>query len=810
MTLWIRNPSSLTVTIAILLCLVLLRPAAGERPDPVVGYLQSARPGQMTGPGATSNRAPTVTLPSRWDWREHNGVTAAQNFFPCNATWCFSAIAAVEALLLIETGLEHDLSEQQILACATPGAGCSGGWMEQAYRFIRDHGVTSEECFPYTALESTPCNAFDCTPVATITNWIDVPDDIESLKRAVLNNPVSSVILTPYEFPFYDGSYCIEDLPSSDIYAAVLIVGWDDALCSGGAWICKANNGPDWGDGGFFTIGYGEHGIGLHAQRPISSAGDGVRIAVENVFDGLTYGDDDSFPEPDETFLVYLRIRNDWLAPARNQLNSQVTVLDGPVSLPPVSIDFGALPPGGVSTSGTEIPVSVRTTAIPGQVFRLRIETSDLGIPIDVDTLQFDIGEKTVLLVDDDESERLQEWYTASLARLDYPFAIWEESHRGPIDNFEMLRYPAVIWMTGVLGRIDLANITAMTRFVTNGGHLFISGQDIGWWLNEGVGDQTSINFYERVLHAGYLADDSGYQTVRGVPGSALGQNLAFSLGGPGGSGRQDFPSLVTPLDGATVPLEYDAGLAAAVQVDGAERLLYCAFGLEAVDQQVARDTLMSRALGWLAGPPPDQRPPKIVLVEPAAGAIIPAGSQQTIRWHSEDDRALMYFLIERSFDSGVTWPQQLGFAEPDANRFLWTLDDSLGSHNRIRITAFDTGGLARRAITPGDFTVVAPARRPDPTAASVQLLGASPNPFNATTWIRFVVAVPTELATLSIFDPRGRLVTHLQAGPFSAGIGSIGWDGRDQAGHSVASGTYHYVLELAGGRARGNVTIVK
>jgi hypothetical protein len=475
-----------------------------------------------------------------------------------------------------------------------------------------------------------------------------------------------------------------------------------------------------------------------------------------------------------------------------------------------VLIEFGALPTGGVSTSGTEIPVSVDRTAIPGEAFRLRIETSDLGVPIAEDTLEFDIGEKTVLIVDDDESEWLQQWYTESLSRLDYPYATWEETRRGPIDNFEMQRYKTVIWYTGVLGRIDEANIVAMTRYLDNGGHLFLTGQDIGWWLNEAVGNLISRQFYQLVLHAGYLADDSGYQTVQGVAESELGHGLSFSLGGPGGSGRQDYPSLILPLAGATAPLVYAADAAAAVQVEEPRRLLYCAFGFEAIDQQAARDTLLSRTLAWLAGPPPDQRPPKLVLHEPVPGVSIPAGEVQTIRWRSEDDQSLMYFVIERSFDSGITWPEQLGFAGPDANRYLWTVGDSLGSNNRIRVTSFDTGGLARSAITPGDFAIVAGSISANPAGTNLRLRGSSPNPFNATTQIAFdLSAAITEMA-LRIFDTRGRLVFSMTAGPFPAGPGAISWDGRDVGGQSVASGTYHYVLEAAGGVVAGKFTILK
>ena len=42
----------------------------------------------------------------------------------------------------------------------------------------------------------------------------------------------------------------------------MLIVGWDDTLVGSGAWIVKNSYGTDWGDDGYFYIGYEIAGIG--------------------------------------------------------------------------------------------------------------------------------------------------------------------------------------------------------------------------------------------------------------------------------------------------------------------------------------------------------------------------------------------------------------------------------------------------------------------------------------------------------------------------------------------------------------------
>ncbi len=72
------------------------------------------------------------------------------------------------------------------------------------------------------------------------------------------------------------------------------------------------------------------------------------------------------------------------------------------------------------------------------------------------------------------------------------------------------------------------------------------------------------------------------------------------------------------------------------------------------------------------------------------------------------------------------------------------------------------------------------------------------PNPFNPVTSIQFNVPgseglkVPVEL---SIFDLRGKLVKTVVSGNVEAGSHTVVWDGRDEEGAKVASGTYFYRL---------------
>jgi hypothetical protein len=79
-------------------------------------------------------------------------------------------------------------------------------------------------------------------------------------------------------------------------------------------------------------------------------------------------------------------------------------------------------------------------------------------------------------------------------------------------------------------------------------------------------------------------------------------------------------------------------------------------------------------------------------------------------------------------------------------------------------------------------------------------LSDATPNPFTSETRLRF--ALPQDgTADLTIWDVNGRRVINLWNGRGAAGEHVIGWDGRDQNGHPVASGIY-YVRLQSGGRS--------
>jgi bacillopeptidase F len=93
--------------------------------------------------------------------------------------------------------------------------------------------------------------------------------------------------------------------------------------------------------------------------------------------------------------------------------------------------------------------------------------------------------------------------------------------------------------------------------------------------------------------------------------------------------------------------------------------------------------------------------------------------------------------------------------------------------------------------------------------ARTADLCENRPNPFSRETSIGFRLG-RDHAATLTIYDPAGRLVRSLVSGNQSAGEHSALWDGRDDAGRAVGAGLYFYTLRTADTRAQRKMLMLK
>lgn len=189
-------------------------------------------------------------------------------------------------------------------------------------------------------------------------------------------------------------------------------------------------------------------------------------------------------------------------------------------------------------------------------------------------------------------------------------------------------------------------------------------------------------------------------------------------------------------------------------------------------------------------------------------------------RWYAKANNYDDELAIDVSPDDGVSWLplERIVSSRPAWTRHIVELSTlaPLGPAWRLRVRACNTGlqGIVEAALDDIRVLVIRDALTPvsdDPVAPPrFALQPPRPNPFNPSTRLAFslVAAGP---ARLRVHDLAGRLVRTLVDEPLlAAGAHVATWDGRDEAGRTVAAGIYVGTLEAGGDRASQRMLLVK
>ena len=217
------------------------------------------------------------TLPSSYDLRDYNQVTSVKNQVDGGNCWSFSAIAALESAILKATGIDYDLSEENV---------------KNIMAMYSDYGWAME----------TNVGGYDKMGIGYLTSWLGPVNDTDdvysgsSLLSPVLhsfyhiqnilfftrsnytdNNAIKKAIMdygavstsTRWVSSYANGKSYYYNGTDSDgkdgANHAVAIVGWDDNYSASnfkstpkgdGAWIIKNSWGTRSGEKGFFYVSY--------------------------------------------------------------------------------------------------------------------------------------------------------------------------------------------------------------------------------------------------------------------------------------------------------------------------------------------------------------------------------------------------------------------------------------------------------------------------------------------------------------------------------------------------------------------------
>nr|Q1EIQ3.1 RecName: Full=Peptidase 1; AltName: Full=Mite group 1 allergen Pso o 1; AltName: Allergen=Pso o 1; Flags: Precursor [Psoroptes ovis]CAK32515.1 cysteine proteinase allergen [Psoroptes ovis] len=102
--------------------------------------------------GAQACQIGAVNIPNEIDLRALGYVTKIKNQVACGSCWAFSGVATVESNYLSYDNVSLDLSEQELVDCASQH-GCGGDTVLNGLRYIQKNGVVEEQSYPYKARE---------------------------------------------------------------------------------------------------------------------------------------------------------------------------------------------------------------------------------------------------------------------------------------------------------------------------------------------------------------------------------------------------------------------------------------------------------------------------------------------------------------------------------------------------------------------------------------------------------------------------------------------------------------------------------
>jgi hypothetical protein len=208
----------------------------------------------------------------------------------------------------------------------------------------------------------------------------------------------------------------------------------------------------------------------------------------------------------------------------------------------------------------------------------------------------------------------------------------------------------------------------------------------------------------------------------------------------------------------------------------------------------------------------------------PAGAIIVPAGGYMTIPWPLgfPDTDAGGEIMLYKSANFGISTDIVDYVCWGASNQFRYNQAIAVGKWVGACAPALVNGAIHRKTNTTGtgvasyDVTLAPSPMNCVPSVTSIGdtpaypsiKLSIGPNPFSAIATIEFTLSSPAAVR-MSVYSITGERVRQVDTSNYHSGTGRILWDGKDDSGRALPSGTYLVRVSANNSTATQRVTIL-
>jgi cathepsin B len=192
-------------------------------------------------------------------------ITPIKNSGNCAASWAVSTVDTFSDRLCVHSNTSIQLSAQDMLSCDSSDFGCQGGFLDNAWNFLKNTGVTTESCKPFSSGNGEcPTCSIKCDNSEEkyikykCLKQTYLSFDIDAMQTEIMaHGPLQSTMDVYKDFLYYQSGIYVTDHKSYLGSQPIRIIGWGTQN-SIKYWIAANNWGTRWGENGYFRIAIGE------------------------------------------------------------------------------------------------------------------------------------------------------------------------------------------------------------------------------------------------------------------------------------------------------------------------------------------------------------------------------------------------------------------------------------------------------------------------------------------------------------------------------------------------------------------------